>query len=265
MKKILIAFSFLVLLLSAYAHEYILLAYKYRVERGDTLEMHLFVADGFNIELERPVQTSITKRFRLLTANGEADLLAETPDGTLPVINRKVDFDGLGLVYTERDYAINVLPTNTFLDYLKEDHIENIRLKEHAAKKQQTERYTRYIKALVQSGKAGKDTLYKTITGQQYEIVLLQNPYLLRKGSTLQARLLFMGKPLTGKVVTARNRTGNSPALALTSRTDKNGICSFKLTRQGDWFLHSTHMIPSPDKTEADWESFWTSYSFGVE
>ncbi len=85
-------FLFISYILSA--HEYILLAYKYRVQKGDTLEMHLFVADGFNIQLERPMQTAITKKFELITQQGTIDLLAETTDQALPIINRKVDFEG---------------------------------------------------------------------------------------------------------------------------------------------------------------------------
>jgi len=265
MKKFFAAIIFFVLMLSAIAHEYILVAYKYRIAKGDTLEVHLFVADGFNIELERPMQTAITKKFKMITENGTIDLLATTNNGCLPVINMKADFEGLGLIHTERDYARITLPTPKFLSYLKEDHIENIKVKNDSSKKFQRERYTRYIKCLVQSGQTRKDTLYKTITGQNFEIILLQNPYLLQKGDILKAQVFFMGKPLTNKLITARNRTGNLPAIALTSRTDAKGICNFQMKRKGDWFIHATHMITCPDKADADWESFWTSYSFGIE
>ncbi|MEJ7740287.1 MAG: DUF4198 domain-containing protein [Chitinophagaceae bacterium] len=265
MKKILFAASLCVLLCAAFSHEYILIAYKYKVQKGDTLEMHLFVADGFNIEVERPMQTDITKKFELISENGVTDLLAITGNGTMPVVNTPVDFEGPGLVHMERDYARIVLPTDKFLEYLKEDHIENINLKDEPPGKLQRERYSRYIKALVQSGNKHGDTLYKKITGQHFEIILLQDPYLLRVGDLIKVQMLFLGKPLANKMVTARNRTGNKPAVALTSRTDNHGICSFRLSRKGDWFFHTTHMIPCPDKADSDWESFWTSYSFGLE
>lgn len=193
------------------------------------------------------------------------DLLASTSNGSLPIINRKVDFEGLGLVHMERGYAKIVLPTDKFLSYLKEDYIENIEVKNDLSKKNQTERYTRYIKALVQSGKAQKDTLYKTITGQKFEIALLQNPYLLHKGDTLPVQIFFMGKPLSNKIITARNRKGDEPSLGLTARTDAKGICYFKLQRAGEWFIHATHMIPCADKADADWGSFWASYSFEID
>ena len=237
MKKVLFASCLCALLFSALAHEYILIAYKYKLQKGDTLEMHLFVADGFNVEMERPMQTSITKKFEMINENGVTDLLATTKNGALPIVNYKVDFDGLGLLHLERDYTKHIMATDKFLDYLKEDHIENIKVKNDPTKKVQKERYTRYLKALVQSGNKPTDTLYKTITGQTFEIVLLQNPYVLRNGNLMKVQLFFRGKPLANKVLTARNRTGNKPSNAFTARTDGNGICSFKLSGKGDWFI----------------------------
>ena len=265
MKKIVVAALLIFIIIAAFAHEYILLASKFKVAKADTLELHLFVADGFNIELERPLQTGITKRFELLSENGNSNLLNGATDGTIPIIKTAVDFEGLALVHMERDYAKITLPTSKFISYLKEDHIENIKVKKDAAKLNQTERYTRYIKCLVQSGDIKKDTLYKTVVGHNFEIVLLQNPYTLHHGNTLKAKILFMGKPLTNKLITARNRTGSQPVITLTARTDAKGICLFPISRNGDWFIHATHMIACPNKAEADWESFWASYSFGIE
>lgn len=265
MKKILLPVVLCALLISVFAHEYILIAEKYKLQKGDTLKMHLFVADGFNIEGERPIQSAITTKFQLISENGTINLLAATKNETLPVVSRKVDFEGLGLLHMERDYARIALPTIKFMQYLKEDHIENITIKKDPSKKLQREKYRRYIKALVQSGNVDKDTLYKTVTGQYFEILLLQNPYKLHIGDYLKVQLLFMGKPLADKTLTARNRTGSAPSIVSTSRTDRNGICSFKLSRKGDWFVHATHMIPCADLADCDWESFWASYSFGME
>ncbi len=265
MKKVVVIISILLIRSLLFAHEYVLLAYKYKVQKGDTLEMHLFVADGFNIQLERPLQKTIIKRFALISENGETDLLAISTDGALPVINSKVDFEGLGLIHMERDYARIALATDKFLEYLKEDHLENIVVKKDPLKKLQREKYTRYLKSLVQSGSNTSSTLYRKVLGQNFEIVLLQNPYLLHKGQALQAQILFMGKPLANKVITARNRTGSENAIILNSRTDAKGICNFKLRRKGEWFVHTTHIIPCPDTTDSDWESFWASYSFQID
>ncbi len=265
MKKIILFILVLIVSSLLWAHEYILLAYKYRVQKGDTLEMHLFSSDGFNIQFERPMQKAITKKFELITQDRTTDLLSSSKDGALPVVNMKVDFEGLGLLYMERDYARITLPTNEFLSYIKEDHIENISAKLDTTKKFQRERYTRYIKSLVNSGNVNTDTLFKKITGQNLEILLLQNPYLLHQKDILKVQILFMGSPLTNKIITARNRTGSENLIALTSRTDTHGICSFMMVRKGEWFIHTTQMIPCHDKNDSDWESFWASYSFEID
>lgn len=246
------------------AHEYVLIAYNFIVKESEKLELHLFVADGFNIELERPVQRSIIKRFELINENGKKDLLADSKDGALPVLEMDVDFKGLGLIYMERDYARITLPNDEFKSYLKTDNIENIKIND-STKTEQTERYTRYIKTLIQSNAKNNDDIYKTVVGHNFEIVLLQNPYKLKKDDWIKAKALFMGEPMKDKAITARNRKGNEPAIFQYSRTDENGICSFKLEREGDWFFHATHMIESPDKNDTDWESFWTTFSFGME
>ena len=77
--------------------------------------------------------------------------------------------------------------------------------------------------------------------------------------------LRCLNKELINKLITARNRTGNENALAITARTNEKGICTFALVRKGEWFIHATHMIACPDKKDSDWESFWASYSFGME
>lgn len=264
MKKALTILLSIFLVTTVFAHEYILIAHKYMIQQGEKLELHLFVADGFNIEMERSVQKSITKKFEIINENGETDLLKGLYDGALPILNMNVDFKGLGLIHMERDFARIKLPNKKFQSYLKDDNIENIKIND-STKTEQTEKYTRYIKTLVQSNPKTNDEIYKTVVGHKFEIVLQQNPYKLKKGDWISAKVLFMGKPLQNKVITARNRIGNEPSIFQYSRTDHKGICSFKLEREGIWFFHATHMIASSDKNDADWESFWTTFSFAIE
>ena len=87
---------------------------------------------------------------------------------------------------------------------------------------------------------------------------------MLHEKDLLKVQILFMGKPLGNKIITARNRTGSENPIALTSTTDAHGICSFNMVRKGEWFIHATQMIPCPNKADSDWESFWASYSFEI-
>lgn len=263
MKKTNIFLVLLTLFIINSAHEYILIAENFKLKKGDVLNLHLFVADGFNIEMERPFQASITKNFRLETGDQTINLMNSLPSTPLPILEKQVDFEGLGLIHMERDFAKITLDNKKFLAYLKEDHIENIQI-DQTKQKEQKERYARYIKCLVQSESSKEDQLYKKQVGQKFEIILLNNPYQLKIGDQLKAQIFFDGKPLSNKVITIRNRTGGEQATKQTSRTNDKGICTFKLNRQGDWFIHATHMIKSTDQSAADWESHWTSYSFGM-
>lgn len=244
------------------AHEYILLAESFFLERGQTLELHLFVADGFNVEAERVYQKSMTKGFILFTEDGQKDLKKSSEQGDIPILEMKVDFEGLGLITMERNYAQISLPTDRFKSYVKGDNIENVVVDE--SKPEQKEKYLRFIKTLVQSNPKKGDDLYSKKVGHQFEIVLLQNPYELTSEDWISAQVFFNGRPLANKAITARNRTGNEPATYQYSRTDQDGVCSFKLERGGEWFIHATHMIPNSEG-DTDWISFWTSYSFGMK
>ncbi|MFY8004823.1 MAG: DUF4198 domain-containing protein [Chitinophagaceae bacterium] len=253
-----------VIVVSLFAHEYIILAAKYVVKKGEKFELRLFVADGFNIEAERSFQTKITKNFQLVTNKGSNNLLKETSENNVQPTFIESDFDGLAIIHTERDYAYITLDAEKFKAYLKEDNIDNIHLSA-SENKPQRERYTRYLKCLIQSNFIKNDTLYKKEVGQNFEIVLLSNPYLKKLGEPIQAQVFFQGKPLANKTITARNRIGNLPATVQKAVTNNMGICTFKINRKGEWFIHATHMITCEDKKEADWESFWTSFSFGLE
>ena len=126
MKKVITILLTVCLATTLFAHEYVLMAYNFIVKEGEKLELHLFVADGFNIQLERPFQESITKRFELINENGKTDLLSKLKDGAFPILKMDVDFKGLGLIHMERDYARIKLPNDKFKSYLKILQIKNV-------------------------------------------------------------------------------------------------------------------------------------------
>jgi len=45
-------------------------------------------------------------------------------------------------------------------------------------------------------------------------------------------------------------------------RTDKNGEARVAIDRPGEWLITSEVMVPCPEKSEADWESWWASFTF---
>ena len=250
------------LMTSAVSHDNVLIANNFIVKKGEKLIMRYFVTWGFNVISERPMEKSV-KSLKITTENGTKDLMSHTKEGAIPFVFTEVDFNGLGLIEAEKDYSFISIENKGFKEYLEADHIENITIDE--SKKEQTERYARFIKSLVQSGPVKNDDLYKKMVGHPYEIILLQNPYKLKKGDWFKAQVFIDGKPMVGKVIVARNRVGGELPTYQLSRTDDKGICSFKLDREGDWTLTTTHLFPSRDKSKSDWESYWASYTFGTK
>lgn len=245
------------------AHVFVIIPANFRVKKEDSLLCRLFVAYGFNIVAEKPLQKSMTKRFELVTKNGTKNILKNLEEEeTYPILKTKVDFEGQALLHMERDFSKISIENNSFKKYLNSENIQNIVIDE--TKKEQTERYARFIKCLIQGDESNGNYLFDKVVGYTHEIVLLTNPYELQKNEWLYAKVLYKGEPLKNKIITARNRYKGESATYQYSKTDEEGICSFKIERLGEWFIESTYMIPLAKEEEMDWESYWACYSFGI-
>ena len=129
--------------------------------------------------------------------------------------------------------------------------------------KKGNERYSRFIKSLIQVG-GKRDRTFSQRTGLRFEVVPLANPYSLKLGDELSVQVLFEGKPLADKVLYADNRDGDS----VTQQrfvTNTEGIAAIKLDRKGVWLVRLVFMQRCSKNCEgADWESFWGALSFGM-
>ncbi len=258
MRKVLV---FLFIFNFIYAHDYWLRPQKFILSKGDTLILHLYVGDKLKVEIEREFQMQMTEKFELLKSDGVLDLLPETQDKSIPLLRRIIDFDGLGLIVMERGWAYIELSLEEFNEYLKHEGITDIRSKLRG--KVQKERYRRYIKSLILSGDKVDGEIYKKVVGQRLEIVLLQNPYLLKVGDKLEVQVLFEGKPLVNKVVTLYSVDRDS-VFEQKVRTNKNGIAKFKIKNLGFHLVRLVHLRECENCDDVNWESFWTSFSFEV-
>ncbi len=97
------------------------------------------------------------------------------------------------------------------------------------------------------------------------EIVPLENPYTKKKGDDLKFQIFFDRKPLVDKIVFADNKEGGKISNQKL-KTDKNGTFAVKLDDKGVWLVRLVYMQRcEADCAEADWESFWGAFSFGVK
>jgi hypothetical protein len=99
------------------------------------------------------------------------------------------------------------------------------------------------------------------VIGLRLEIVPLENPYSKKVGDVLRFRVRFNRKPLVGKTIFAENRNTTQQKMI----TDRDGRIAMRIDRSGVWLVHLVFMRRcTTDCIEADWESFWGTFSFGV-
>lgn len=86
---------------------------------------------------------------------------------------------------------------------------------------------------------------------------------LLRPGQDLVVRVQFHGVPLANARLEAFSRDG-SDVRAAEYLTDAGGRIRVRIDRSGVWLLRMVHMIRCEKCDDADWESFWASYTFAT-
>ena len=259
-----IIFAFL-FSMNAFAHEYWFEPETFFSARGDKTAVHLYVGDGLVKDREERVyQSEKTPMLQLFSTYKTWDLKISLTEGQMPIYNFSAEKVGNYLLAMERNWSYITLESNKFEDYLREDGMEYIiaeRAKLGENQKEGRERYSRFIKSLLQVGDKRDDT-YKKLIGLKLEIMPLENPYSKKVGDKLKFQVLFDGKLLANRAVFADNR--NSETQKMT--TDKNGKITVKLDKSGLWLVRLVNMQRCrQDCAEADWESFWGAFSFGVK
>jgi hypothetical protein len=139
------------------------------------------------------------------------------------------------------------------------------------------ERFARCAKAWIAGrgargvGDGGDPARATRPAGLPLEIVPLATPGV---ASTLRLRVLWRGRPLSNALIRAWTQpfeAGGSPsdpaardsvAPALEARTAPDGTATVQVDRPGEWLVSAVHMVPSADRSVADWDSYWASLTF---
>ncbi len=251
---------------SAAAHEYWFEPQTFFPAPNERTPVHLYVGDGLTKDREERVfQPAKTDLFQLFSATDALNLKPLIKEEAVPVYVFSADVAGNYLLAMERNWSYIKIEPQKFEDYLREDGIDFIiaeRDKLGERKKEGRERYSRFIKTLLQVGDR-RDDVYKKVLGLKLEITPLENPYAKKIGGELKFQVTFDGKPLVNRVVFADNRL-NKESQRMT--TDQKGQVSVKLNQSGLWLVRLVNMRRcAGDCGEADWESFWGAFSFGVK
>lgn len=249
---------------NAFAHEYWFEPETFFLQPSGKTIVHLYVGDGLVKDREeRAFQLEKTPVFQLFSVGNTMNLKTSLTDGATPVYNFSAGKPGNYLLGMERNWSYIKLEAGKFEDYLREDGMEYIiaeRAKLGEQHREGRERYSRYLKSLLQVG-SKRDATYKKTLGQKLEIVPLENPYSKKIGANLEFQIFFDGKPLADRSVYADSRGSRTQKMT----TDKNGKVTMKIDRNGLWLVRLVNMQRcAQDCGEADWESFWGAITFGV-
>lgn len=198
-----------------------------------------------------------------LDLRGGLHLGAADGDGDL-----RFDHPGAYTVVLETDdRGRSVLPAARFNTHLEAEGLTAaLEQRRHARRMQAdgSESYSRSAKALVQVGPPGSAApALDTPVGLPLEIVLEANPHARPGAASLPVRVLYRGRPLAGALVKLTDLAHDSEPVE-THRTDRDGRARFTASRSGSWLLTTVWSTPSPASADTDFETVFSSLSFGV-
>jgi uncharacterized GH25 family protein len=251
------------------AHDFWLQPSEYWIN-PDTLDsMTLQVGHG-PFRQRSPIPARRITRFQAIAPNGMAVDLHQrlrlgqgAEDGDF----RLNDPGTYVLVLQTDDGAQTHLPAIRFNDYLKVEGLTPAleqRARLHRMDADGSERYSRCAKSIVQVGPPGAGLLEQVSKplGLPLEIVPETNPYGAKRSATLPVRVLYAGHALAGALVKLTNLANDASPFEV-RLTDLDGRASFTMPNAGAWLLNVIWTKPLPRSEETDFETVFSSLSFG--
>ena len=248
----------LLLAASASAHDHWLHADKMNLEPGEKLTLHLLMGEDLIPQDELTLVSKDIERFELRHGNAVDNLFERAHEGGKPVWSEATDFEGEYLVLMTRGRQQVEMSTPEFSEYLAHEGISGVT---PASRPQQRERYWRFLKLLGRVGPDEEGSLHHRFLGQQLELVLIQNPVLMKAGDEQIVQLYLETKPLANQTVFALHREGDK-LTKLQAITDTRGTARFRLNEPGVWVVKTVYLRACKKCDDADWESFWAAYAF---
>jgi uncharacterized GH25 family protein len=253
----------------AMAHEFWLFPTQFFPKAGETVSVSINVGEDYMGERwgggSRRVQS-----LRLITPKGEKNLTTTVVQTDSAVTLKPVTLTEAGthVLVLETNSSFIELEPEKFLDYLKEDGLDNAvdyRQKNGETKKNGRELYRRCAKTVMQVGTVKGNEITKPMD-LAIDIVPQQNPYSLPKGSTLTCQFLYENKPLKNALVRCWRRVNGKTELEF-KRSDAAGNATFELPKKGNaaYMVSVVTMVRLTDTSKADWQSTWGSLTFGMK
>ena len=268
MKKIIVCLGLTIISVAVIAHEFWLQPQQYHYKKDETASIKFNVGESFTGENWSGNNSKINQLIHYTPSNKQLDIAALVGNSKGDSLQLKLDEEGTHMViYNSKNSLINLEPSK-FNAYLKEDgllEVATYRKLHNETNSHGKEYYQRSVKTILQVGAVHTDALIEP-TVLPLDIIPSENVYNLGyKGQnpTLQFTLLFNKKPLVNKLVKVWHKTGNQKTELTDLRTNNLGKIGIKIALNGSWMISCVHMERNTVDTTADWQSYWSSITFG--
>lgn len=254
---------------AAMAHDFWIQPNDYWVNPSSAVAFSLQVGHG-PFRQRSPIPIGRITRFEEITMNGSRidlrdrlQLGGQADDGHIAFSK-----PGTYVLVMETDArAQSHLPAIRFNDYLRVEGLTPALEQRERTRRMSadgSENYSRRAKSLVQVGlpDAASHAQVTEPLGLPLEIVPEQNPYAVPQPSTLPVRVIFQGRPLAGALIKLTNLEQDEAPFEM-HLTDHEGRARFSMPTQGTWLLNVIWTQVLPDTRETDFETVFSSLSFG--
>jgi uncharacterized GH25 family protein len=265
MKKILTLFTLFILHTSLSSHEFWLQPDKFIYNYADIVNVKFLVGenfDGINWSGNNEKIQSLYFYYGGVKDNLADGLTDEKGDSLL----FRFCHEGTAMLTFNSVNSYIELEAQKFNEYLAEDGLDSAaayRLQNNETDSTGREYYQRSVKTIIQAGNK-KDEACKQQTDLPVDIIPQQNPYSLKNGDSLTAKVLFKKKPLANyKVRVWHKNKGDLSASNLT--TNEKGELKLKIKTAGVWMVSTVAIERLTNDEKADWQSYWGSCTWGYE
>ena len=254
----------LLTLVPALAHDLYLMPDTFVTKPGTQLRLVFQNGDEFPVGVNS-VKPERLRNLKLLSRGGQAafeNIVAQAKSTTAQV---NVPAAGLAILTAQTLPSLIELDAQKFRSYLEHENLTNAvqwRQQHQETTKPGRERYSKYVKSIIQVGKS--DDYYRERTGLTIEIIPEADPYSLRPGATLPVQVLFRGAPAVDVAVESVWLENGKARMEVVGRTDVQGRIKIPVKAVGPHRLHAIVMERCAEPKAADWESFWASLTFAI-
>jgi uncharacterized GH25 family protein len=265
LKKLFLLVIFLLADLLLFSHEFWLHPEKFMYQPGETINIKFMVGENFSGENWKG-NRSRTQKLKLYLSDATDDLSSNLSEENGDSLQIALFEEGSVLITFQSNNSFIELEAEKFNEYLKEDGLESAityRKTHNETDSIGRELYQRNAKTLVQVGSRSENFITQR-TDLPVDIVPLVNPYTLKNGDSLTAKVYYQKSPLANSTVKVWHRNYDSTSKQELT-TNEKGEIKFPVLTNGRWMISTVKILRIFYDPRAQWQSYWGSATWGYE